>query len=68
MKNLKSLVIAFFALLTITSCEPSLIKSTETKSDLVSTTTTTSKEINDLTWKITLVNSDVITGSQQNFF
>ena len=35
---------------------------------MVSTTTTISKEINDLTWKITLVNSEVITGSQQNFY
>jgi heat shock protein HslJ len=66
MMNPKSIVIAFFTLLTITSCEPSLIKSTETKSG--STSTKTSQEITDVTWKITLINSDAITGSVTDYY
>jgi heat shock protein HslJ len=66
MKNPKSLVIAFFTLLTITSCEPTLIKNTETKSGSISTTTATN--ITDVTWKITLINSDAITGSATDYY
>lgn len=66
MKNPKSLVIVCFALLTITSCEPSLIKSTETKNSSASPAIL--KEITDVTWKITLINSDVIPSSVSNYY
>ena len=66
MMNPKSLVIPFFTILTISSCEPTLIKNTETKS--VSNLEAISLKITDKTWKITLINSESITSNPTDFY
>lgn len=56
----------FFTILTISSCEPTLIKNTETKS--VSNLEAISLKITDKTWKITLINSESITSNLTDFY
>jgi heat shock protein HslJ len=52
------------------SCEPTLVKNTETKNNVMTSTTPEKlpSAITDKTWKITLINSDVITGEATDFY
>lgn len=67
MMNPKSLVIPFFTILTISSCEPTLIKNTETKS-ISNSGGAISLDITNKTWKITLINSESITSNPTDFY
>lgn len=67
--NLKSLPIALLSMIILTSCEPTLIKNTETKSTSSTTVSTTilTSDITNKNWKITLLNSYIISGEVNDF-
>ena len=64
--NPKSLFIALFTSAIILSCEPTLNKNTATSS--TANLPKTDFSITNKTWKITLINSEVITGEVTNFY
>lgn len=70
--NPKFFFTALFTVTTIVSCEPTLVKNAETKNEIATKTTTANLTLNDgitdKTWKITLINSDVITGEATDFY
>jgi heat shock protein HslJ len=68
--NPKSFFIALLTVTTFMSCEPTLVKNTETKNNVMTSTTPEKlpSAITDKTWKITLINSDVITGEATDFY
>lgn len=66
MMNPKSLLIALFTLITINSCKTALNKNTETKNN--SNSVTIPIDITNKIWKITVINSEAITGDATLFY
>jgi heat shock protein HslJ len=69
--NLKSIFIALLTVTTLVSCEPTLVKNTETKNEMATKTPenlSSTNGIADKIWKITLINTDVTTGEASDFY
>jgi heat shock protein HslJ len=69
--NTKPILLTLFTFISLTSCEPTLVKHTETKTE-IATKTTANQPLNDgitdKNWKITVINSDAITGEASDFY
>ncbi len=69
--NTKYILLTLFTFVSLTSCEPTLVKNTEAKTEMVTKTTakpSLSEGITDKNWKITVINSDAITGEASDFY